>query len=103
MHDENSYAQCLLGAILNRAESPHKIAKIACTSVIGDTLSQASYSNLHLLLTLARKRVVAQFDELCNVITKELEAGPYDALLSRQAITYTVPGADDVHTKKSTL
>jgi hypothetical protein len=103
VHDENSYAQCLPGAILNKAESPHKIEKIACLSVIGDTLSEGSYSNLHLLLTIARKWVVEQFDELCNVITKELEAQPYDALLSKSAITYTVPGANDVHKTRSAL
>jgi hypothetical protein len=103
VHDENSYAQCLPGAILNKVENPHKIAKIACLSVFGDTLSQGSYSNLHLLLTLAQKWVVAQFDELCDVITKDLEGEPYDALLSRQAITYTVPGPEDVHGKRSAL
>ncbi len=103
VHDENSYAQCLPGAILNKAENPHKIAKIACLSIFGDTLSQSSYNNLHLLLTLARTWVIAQFDELCNVLTKELEGEPYDALLSRQAITYTAPGPEDVHIKRSAL
>ena len=97
VHDENSYAQCLPGAVLNKKDMDHKIAKIVCLSVIGDTLSQDNYSNLHLLVTRAREWVVAQFDELCAVLTSELEAKPYDELFALDGITYTPPGADDVH------
>lgn len=97
VHDENSYAQCLPGAVLNKKEMNHKIAKIVCLSVIGDTLAQDNYNNLHLLLTKARNWVVAQFDELCNVLTSELEPMPYDELFGMDGINYTVPDADAVH------
>lgn len=103
VHDENSYAQCLPGAVLNKRSMDHKIAKIVCLSVIGDTLSQDNYSNLHLLVTRAREWVVAQFDELCDVLTAELEPKPYDELLASDGITYSTPGADDVHGTRPAL
>lgn len=103
VHDENSYAQCLPGAVLNKKDMDHKIAKIVCLSITGDTLSQDNYSNLHLLVTRAREWVVAQFDELCAVLTSELEPQPYDELFALDGITYTWPGADDVHKSKPAL
>ena len=54
-------------------------------------------SNLHLLVTGARDWVAAQFDELCDLLTAELEPKSYDVLLAMDGITYTAPGADDVH------
>ncbi|WP_310463422.1 hypothetical protein [Sphaerotilus sp.] len=103
VHDENSYTQCLPGAILNKKGMDHKIAKILCLSVVGETLGQENYQNLHLLATRARDWVVGQFDELCNLITRELEPTLYEELLAMEGITYTVPGADDVHKPRAAL
>ena len=103
VHDDNSYAQCSPGAVLNKEGMDHKIAKIVCLSVIGETLGQENYSNLHLLVTRAREWVVAQFDELCEVLTSEFEAKPYEELLTLEGITYTAPGADDVHKRRAAL
>lgn len=100
VHDENSYAQCLPGAVLNKKDMACKIEKITCMRVISDTLSQDNYSNLHLLVTRAQEWVVAQFDELCDVLTSELESKPYDKLLSMDGITFTVPKTEDVHKAK---
>lgn len=80
-----------------------KIAKIVCLSVIGHTLSQNNYSNLHLLVTRAREWVVAQFDEICDVLTSELEPKSYDELFGLDGITYTALGADDVHRSRPAL
>ena len=84
VHDENSYAQCISGAALNKEELDHKIAKIVCFSATADTLDQASYSNLHLLCTRARAWVVKQFDALCDEFTAELEKEPYEDLVGRE-------------------
>ncbi|MCC6278764.1 MAG: hypothetical protein IT289_12695 [Oligoflexia bacterium] len=97
VHDENSYAQCLTGAILNKADASYKIEKIICLSVIGETLSQGNYSNLHLLISVAKKWVVADFDKLCVELTNDLESKPYSDLLSKEAITYVAPDQNDVH------
>jgi hypothetical protein len=103
VHDENSYAQCLPGAVLNKREIKHKIAKIVCLSVIGDTLSQGNYSNLHLLITRAQQWVIEQFDQLCNILTDELEPEPYETLFARQGITYTAPRVDEMHKRRNAL
>ncbi len=103
IHDENSYAQCLPGAALNKKEMKHKIAKIVCLSVVGDTLSQENYNNLHLLITRAQQWVVEQFDQLCNLLTEELERESYETLFARQGITYTAPGVDEMHKPRNAL
>jgi hypothetical protein len=103
VHDENSYAQCLPGAILNKGDSPHKIERVVCLNIIGDTLSQGSYSNLHLLVAVALNWVTAQFDQLSDLVTEELEAVDYDLLFSREGIVYSKPEPDDVHKKRNAL
>ena len=103
VHDENSYMQCLPGAVLNKKGMDYNIAKIVCLSVVGETLCQENYQNLHLLATRARDWVVARFDDLCDAITRELEPRPYEELLAMEGITYTVPGADDVHKPRAAL
>jgi len=103
VHDENSFAQCLPGAVLNKKGLDHKIAKIVCLSMIGDTLNQDNYNNLHLLATGARQWVVAQFDGLCELLTADLEPKSYDDLFAVDGVTYTAPGAADVHTSRPAL
>ncbi len=103
VHDENSYAQCWPGAVLNKKEMNRKIAKIVCLSMIGDTLAQENYSNLCLLITRAQQWVVGQFDQLCNILTKELEAEQYETLVAREGITYTTPGVDEMHKPRNAL
>ena len=102
-HDENSYSQCLPGAALNKDGMDHKIAKIICLSVAGTTLEQGNYNNLHLLATNARKWVTGQFDKICDILTAELEARPYNELLAMEGITYTAPAADDVHKPRASI
>jgi hypothetical protein len=97
VHDENSFTQCLPGAVLNKKGMAHKIAKIVCLSLVGDALNQGNFQNLHLLATRAREWVIAQFDELCHVLTLELEPKDYEELLAMEGITYTAPSADEVH------
>jgi hypothetical protein len=96
-HDENPFTQCIPGAVLNRKEANRKVAKIACMAVVGVTLSQENYSNLNLLTSRARDWVIRQFDELCDLLTSELEKLPHESLASREAIVYSPPEADDVH------
>jgi hypothetical protein len=97
VHDENSYTQCIPSAVLNKDGTRHKIAKIICNSLSGVTLGQENYQNLHLLITTARTWTIERFDELCDIITAELEAKPYDELLAMEGVRYTTPTADEVH------
>ena len=89
VHDENSYTQCLPGAVLNKDGMDYKIAKITCLIVAGNVLEQVNYNNLHLLTTNAKKWVISQFDESCQILTADLEARPYNELLAMEGITYT--------------
>ncbi len=91
VHDENSYAQSIPCAILNKPDKSYKIEKIVCFSAIGETLEQGNWNNLHLLIQTARKWVVVEFDKLCKIITKDLEAKPYEGLNNLEPVTYTVP------------
>lgn len=100
VHDENSFTQCLPGAALNRKGATDKIAKILCMSANADTLSQANYSNLHLLITRTLEWVEAEFDSLCDSLTFDLELKPYDELYAMEDVEYTRPEAEDVHTSR---
>ena len=103
VHDENSYTQRLPDAVLNKDGMDYKIAKITCLSVVGNILKRGTYNNLHLLTTNARKWVISQFDEICHILTAELEARPYNELLAMEGIAYAAPAADDVHKPRASL
>lgn len=103
VHDENSYSQCLPGAVLNGSESSTRISKILCSSAVGDTLEQANYGNLHLPTTRAREWVVSAFDEVCELLTSELEQIEHDELLARVEVKYAKPGPGDVHRSRTPI
>ena len=96
VHDENSYAQCLPGAILNKEDCDHKIAKIICPSFISVTLDQTAWSNLHTSITHALKSVDQEFEDLCDRLSAELEKVPYDDLLNRKEIVYSPPKIEEI-------
>ena len=102
VHDENSYAQCLTGAVLNRRECDNKIAKIICSAFIGNTLDQTGYSNLRLLTAVALKWVEEQIDDLCDLLALELQAVPYDDLFCRKEIVYSFPKIEEIDTTRAT-
>jgi hypothetical protein len=97
IHDENSYAQSVPGAILNKGNKKYKIEKIVCMSAIARTLESGNYSNLKLLIKKAREWVVSEFENLCDLLTKELEKISYEALLAREAPCYRAPTVDDIN------
>jgi hypothetical protein len=101
IHDENSYAQSLPGAVLNNGTKSFKIEKIVCFNVIGDTLDQNNYGNLSLLIQEARTWVAAEVDTLCNLITTDLEAENYERLLSRDSVTITVPKIEETGKRRA--
>jgi len=96
VHDENSYAQGVPGAILNNGRKPHKIEKIVCVTAISDARSPESIRNLRQLIDKALAWVVAQFDGVCVELTKDLETEPYQALLARKSVAFTAPNVEDV-------
>lgn len=96
VHDENAYMQSTPTAVLNKPEAPEKIPKIICISMTADVLGQENYANLKLLIDKTHAWVVAQFDELCGILTRELESQPYDTLLKMEDVTQRIPTPDDM-------
>lgn len=96
VHDENSYAQSIPGAVLSNGRKNYKIEKIVCFAAFGATLEQGNYGNLKLLIGKARTWVVSEFDSLCECLTISLEKENYDKLISRDALTYRVPTVEDI-------
>ncbi len=102
VHDENSYSQCISGAVLNADYSSFKVAKIICFAATIDTLSQDFWSNLMRLTTETLKWVTMEFDLVCVKITTDLEARDYTDLLAMDSVTYSKPqpGIDTLTSKR---
>ena len=96
VHDENAYAQRLPAAILNGGNKHYKIEKIVCLDVLGETLEQENFSNLKRLIDRARAWVDAEFDKLCDTLTKDLEREAYQDLLAREDLILRVPTVDEI-------
>jgi hypothetical protein len=97
VHDENSYAQSIPGAVLNDGSKSHKVEKIVCLSASSVTLDQGSFSNLKLLISSARSWVIQEFDGLCVKLTDALEKETYEGLMARPDMTYKAPTLEELH------
>ena len=96
VHDVNSYAQGLVGAVLNSRDAEHKIAGVLCSNFIGKTLEQGNFGNLVLLVRKALAWVSGRFDRLCVELKQELESESYANLFSREVVTYAAPTAAEI-------
>lgn len=101
IHDENSYSQCKVGAILNNGNKLYKVEKIVCIPAIAVTLEQNAYNSLLLLINKAFDWIVAQFDENCKNLTLELEDESYKNLISRHSLSYAVPKIEEIGCKRN--
>lgn len=101
VHDENSYAQSIPGAILNKGNKEYKIEKIICFAAIAKTLEQDNFSNLKRLIQASHSWVVKHFDQLCEILTKELEKESYENLCTRETLNYRVPKVDEMDKKRN--
>jgi len=96
VHDENSYAQSIPGAAINRGDKDYKVEKIICLAAHGNTLEQANYSNLKLLIERALTWVISEFDKCCDLLTSELESLSYQELAEKPDVSYQVPDVGDI-------
>ncbi len=90
IHDENSYTQSISGAILNQGNKSYKIEKLITLGILGETLEDANFSNLSLLIKIAQRWVDHEYDVIAKDITRELEAIPYDELLKREEVSFRI-------------
>jgi hypothetical protein len=96
VHDENSYDQCIPGAVLNKGDKIYKIEKIICLGGRAVVLGQDTYNTLKLLIDKAHAWVVGEFDTCCKLVTEELEKLSYEELLRRESVVYPAPTLDDI-------
>jgi hypothetical protein len=96
VHDENSYTQVTVAAILNDGNGPNKIEGIRVLVASFGTLDQSQYSNFHVQVKRATEWVERQFNTLELKIRQSLEAMPYQQLCSMPAPTVRVPTVDEV-------
>lgn len=96
IHDENSYSQSLVGAIINNEKCITKVAKIINNTVTANTLELSNYHNLNLLVIKARKWVVEQFDVIANQILIELEKLNHAELIKREELILRVPEISEI-------
>ena len=64
--------------------------------MLGETLEQENFSNLKRLIDRARAWVDAEFDKLCDTLTKDLEREAYQDLLAREDLILRVPTVDEI-------
>ena len=96
VHDENSYTQAAVAAILNNGTKSDKVEGIRVLVVSFGTLDQSQYSNFYIQVRRATEWVERQFNALELKIRQSLESMPYDQLISMPAPTARVPTTDEV-------
>lgn len=101
IHDVNAWLQVPAGAVIAAPGKGIKIESVICTTFEGDSLNQANYSNLWLLIERALTWTEPEFERLCEEIKAELEKMPRETLLSQPEVMYRAPEADDIHESRS--
>ena len=96
VHDENPFATCVPTALINSGEKPFKIEKIVCVAGYVQTLNEANWSNLKLLVERVHAWVEREFDAICDRVCQDLEKQSHEELLSREAAEIRVPCNADV-------
>lgn len=79
----------------------YKIEKIVCFAAIAGTLGKENYSHLKLLIQKSRSWVIAEFDQLCDTLTVELEREPYENLLKKESLTLRTPANDEINRNRN--
>ena len=103
VHDENSFNQCLPGAAINAGDKAYKVEKIVCLSMRVNTYDEQSWGVLRGLVDTALEWVESQFDQLCGLLTKELELETYNDLAARPSPVYAWPDRQVVTARKPSV
>lgn len=100
LHDENLFAECVTGAVVNPRDQPVKIAKVVSIALLAKTLDQESWNNMHMLVAGALQWTKREYESVCGRITGELEQRRYDELLASEPVTVRKPGNADAVGKR---
>lgn len=85
-HDENSFAQCVVGAVLNDGTKPYKVEKVVAIPVMVVAFTEGDWSNLKLVIQRALEFVSREIDRVCAEISAELEFSDYPDLTARAKV-----------------
>ena len=96
-HDQNSWLQAITAVAITSPDKDYNIERVLCTTFEANSLEQANFSNLSLLIENVLSWVNSQYDELCIHITNELEKVSRETLLSQPNIAYRAPKAEEIH------
>jgi hypothetical protein len=100
LHDENAYSQCLIGAVINSPDAQRKIGDIVSIAVNAHTADQSHYESFFPLVHFTYQWVLAKTEELHVEIAQTLEAVPYEKLVSRRPLSFTMPPAGDISKRR---
>jgi len=95
-HDDNAFYQCIPGAVINKEDAEYKIEKVVCFSAKGEVLDIGDVHNLRLIIGHSIKFTEAQFDQLCDELTQELEARSHEELIKMPQLEYKKPIVEDM-------
>lgn len=103
VHDENSYTQTSVGAVIAPSGRDYKVEEVVCTKITSVTLTDEHLDILSHLIDAALNWVVSRFDPLVEMIKEELESLSYETLLSQPEMTpYRAPTVDEVSKRRQT-
>lgn len=100
VHDENSFSQATIGAILSNASTTYKVEQIVCLVGNKPTLEEGLYSNLKLLVEEALAWVRTEFHACCDQLRVELEKLDRDVLFAKPSLEYVPPTYADLFRKR---
>jgi hypothetical protein len=102
-HDDNPISQCIVGAVINKADAPYKVEKIITMNILGEVNGEENINNLRNLIKNARSYVEKKYNELCDDLAGELETLSQSELIKMEAPSYNKPTAEDVSENKKKL
>jgi hypothetical protein len=104
VHDDNGFLQTIPIAVVNKEGVTPRIPKVACATVVADTLDQSHWANLDTLITRAIVYVAEQVDELCARIAIRLEAEDRKSLATYPTFDQlSIPAASDVGSTRARI
>lgn len=101
VHDENAWAQAMVGAAINDGSKDYKVELVIALAGIANTLDQANYGNLKLLIGASLAYSQAEFERLTGQIKQNLEKIPYEELAQRDAPHYRAPEVHEVSERRA--
>lgn len=96
-HHENNWLQATTTVAIASPGKGYNVERVMCTTFEANSLEQANFSNLFLLIENVLSWVNSQYDQLCAHIINKLEGMPRETLLSQPNITYQAPKAEEIH------